>query len=316
MAWWPGPAHGRACEDGTRYKSRKKKRFSKHFEKNIFRRMFPTIGHFLHFHLPIPTFGVFMALAFGAAYYTFLLELKRLQVVAHPRRLMDKMLIGCGITGLIGAAFFGSLEQPQLLAYNGLNYYGALIFGSATYFIIAARHGIGFATAADIGSPGMMLAYGIGRLGCHLSGDGDWGIVVAHAKPSWLPSLLWSSTYPQNVLHQGVAIPGCTDAYDYCTQLPAPVYPTSLYEALVCILLFLLLWGLRRRLTTPGVLFCLFALLNGTERLLIEFIRINPRYSFLGLSLSQAQIIAIGWVAVGFVGTIAFFVYHFSRFRR
>jgi len=64
------------------------------------------------------------------------------------------------------------------------------------------------------------------------------------------------------------------------------------------------------------VLFCLFALLNGTERLLIEFIRINPRYSFLGLALSQAQIIALGWMAVGFVGTIAFFVYHFSKFRR
>ena len=80
--------------------------------------------------------------------------------------------------------------------------------------------------------------------------------------------------------------------------------------------MFLLLWGLRRGLKTPGVLFGLFALLNGTERLLIEFIRINPRYSFLGLSLSQAQIVALGWIAVGFVGTIAFFVYHFSKFRR
>jgi phosphatidylglycerol:prolipoprotein diacylglycerol transferase len=259
---------------------------------------------------------VFVALAFSAAYYTFLLELKRRQVVDHPKRLMDKMLIVCGIMGLIGAAFFSSLEQPQLFAYNGLNYYGALIVGSTTYFIIAARHGIRFATAADIGSPGMMLAYGIGRLGCHLSGDGDWGVVVRHAKPSWLPSFLWSSTYPHNVLHEGVAIPGCTDVYDYCTQLPAPVYPTSLYEALVCILLFLLLWGLRRRLTTPGALFGLFALLNGVERLSIEYIRINPRYSFLGLSLSQAQIIALGWVVVGFVVTIGIFVYRFSKFRR
>ena len=278
--------------------------------------MFPTVGHLFHIHLPIPTFGLLVALAFVAAYYTFLLELKRRQVVAHPQRLMDKMLLWCGITGLIGAAFFSSLEQPHLFAYNGLNYYGALIAGATTYFIIAARHGIGFATAADIGSPGMMLAYGIGRLGCHLSGDGDWGIVVRHAKPSWLPSFLWSSTYPHNVLHEGVAIPGCTDVYDYCTQLSAPVYPTSLYEALICILLFLLLWGLRRRLTTPGLLFSLFALLNGAERLSIEFIRINPRYPFLGLSLSQAQIIALGWLAAGFVGTIAFFVYHFSKFRR
>ena len=278
--------------------------------------MFPTAGHLFHIHLPIPTFGLLMVLAFIAAYYTFLLELRRLQVVDHPRRLMDKMLLWCGIMGLTGAVLFAKLERPQLFAYNGLNYYGALLFGAATYFIITARHGIGFATSADIGSPGMMLAYGVGRLGCHLSGDGDWGTIVRHPKPSWLPSFLWSSTYPHNVLHQGIAIPGCTDAYDYCTQLPAPVYPTSLYEAVICILLFLLLWGLRRRLSTPGVLFILFALLNGTERLLIEFIRVNPRYSFLGLSLSQAQIIALGWIAVGFVGTIAFFGYHFSKFRR
>jgi phosphatidylglycerol:prolipoprotein diacylglycerol transferase len=258
-------------------------------------------------------------LAFGAAYYTFLLELKRRRVLAHPKRLMDKLLLWCGILGFIGAALFARFEipfWPHPLAYNGLNYYGALIVGSTTYFIMAARHGIPFATAADIGSPGMMLAYGIGRLGCHLSGDGDWGVVVRHAKPSWLPSFLWSSTYPHNVLHEGVAIPGCTDVYDYCTQLPAPVYPTSLYEALVCILLFLLLWGLRRRLTTPGTLFGLFALLNGMERLSIEYIRINPRYSFLGLSLSQAQILALGWIVVGFVATIAIFVYRFTKFRR
>lgn len=276
--------------------------------------MFPTIGHFLHLPLPIPTFGLFMALAFTAAYYTFYIEFRRRKLPGiSPRRLMDKMLLACGITGFIGAALFARLEYPhwsQLLTYNGLNYYGALLFGAITYLIIAARHGVRFGAAADIGSPGMMLAYGIGRLGCHLAGDGDWGIAVRSDKPFWLPDFLWSSTYPHNVLRKGIPIPGCTDVYQYCTQLPIPVYPTSLYEAIICIVLFLLLWKLGRRLKRPGLLFGIFALLNGTERLLIEFIRVNPRYPFLGLSLSQAQIIALGWIAAG-----VFSVLYFSKKR-
>jgi phosphatidylglycerol:prolipoprotein diacylglycerol transferase len=272
--------------------------------------MYPTVGHLLHFHLPIPTFGTLMVLAFMAAYHTFLAEFKRKKIAPAPSRLMDKMLFWCGITGFAGAILFGKLEQhyslsypiwPQLLHYNGLNYYGSLLAGATTYFIISARNGIPFPIAADIGSPGMMLAYAVGRLGCHLAGDGDWGITVTHPSPSWLPATLWSSTYPHNVIRQGLPIPGCTDPGNYCTQLPVPVYPTSLYEALVCTLLFFILWGLRRKIAAPGILFGIFALLNGLERFAIELIRINPRHAFLGASLSQAQIIALGCILTGIV---------------
>lgn len=257
--------------------------------------MYPTVGHLLHFHLPIPTFGCFMVLAFIAAYYIFLTEFSRRRLPGiAPRQLMDKLLLWCGITGFAGAFLFSFLE-----GHLGLNYYGALLAGTATYIYITARHGIRFPIAVDIGSPGMMLAYGVGRLGCHLSGDGDWGVAVHAVKPGWLPSFLWSSSFPHNVLRQGIAIPQCTDPYNYCTRLPAPVYPTSLYEAILCILLFFTLWALRRRLKTPGLLFGLFALLNGIERFSIEFIRINPRYPFLGLSLSQAQIVALGCMLTG-----------------
>jgi phosphatidylglycerol:prolipoprotein diacylglycerol transferase len=279
--------------------------------------MYPTVGHLLHFHLPIPTFGTLMALAFMSAYYTFLAELKRKKITPAPGRLMDKMLFWCGITGFAGAILFGKMEQhydaalpfwPQLLYFNGLNYYGSLLAGATTYIIIAAHNGISFPIAADIGSPGMMLAYGIGRLGCHLSGDGDWGIPVPHPGPSWLPRALWSSTYPHNVLHRGAAIPGCTDPYNYCSQLSSPVFPTSLYEALVCTLLFGILWSLRRRIQAPGLLFGIFALLNGIERFTIECIRINPRYLFLGVTLTQAQIIALGCILTGIVS-----IYWFGR---
>lgn len=250
-----------------------------------------------------------MVLAFIAAYYTFLAEMTRrlLSNSRHrlpgisPRRLMDKLLLWCGLTGFAGAFVFSFLE-----GHLGLNYYGALLTGTATYLFITARNGIRFPTAVDIGSPGMMLAYGVGRLGCHLSGDGDWGVMAHAVKPAWLPSFLWSSSFPHNVLRQGIAIPMCTDPYNYCTRLAAPVYPTSLYEALLCILLFFILWAFRRRLKPPGLLFGLFALLNGIERFSIEFIRINPRYHFWGLSLSQAQIIALACMLIG-VFSLAWF---------
>ncbi|HEX3935365.1 MAG TPA: prolipoprotein diacylglyceryl transferase family protein, partial [Puia sp.] len=80
------------------------------------------------------------------------------------------------------------------------------------------------------------------------------------------------------------------------------VYPTALYESVVCGLLFFLLWGLRRRLSAPGLLFSIYALLIGLERFLIEYIRITPRHSFLGWTLSQAQLISLGFMVTGIAG--------------
>jgi len=215
----------------------------------------------------------------------------------HPYQLMDRLLLFCGIAGFAGAIGFAKIEGV-----SGLNYYGALIAGAGTYLYINRKHGISLPIAADIGSPGMMLAYAIGRLGCHLAGDGDWGIVNTRPQPAWLhwtPAWTWSFRYPHNSIHQGVYLPDCTD--NYCTQLLNPVYPTPFYEALICLLLFSALWSLRSRISRPGLLFAIFALLNGIERFTIEFIRINPRYSIGGYNLSQAQIIAIGWIITGLI---------------
>jgi phosphatidylglycerol:prolipoprotein diacylglycerol transferase len=209
---------------------------------------------------------------------------------------MDRLLLSCGIAGFAGAILFAKIEGV-----SGLNYYGALIAGTLTYLYINRKHGIPLTIAADIGSPGMMLAYAIGRFGCHLAGDGDWGIVNKTPQPAWLqwaPAWTWSFRYPHNSIHQGVYLQGCTD--NYCTQLPDPVYPTSFYEAVICLLLFAALWTLRSRISRPGLLFAIFAILNGIERFTIEFIRINPKYSIWSWELSQAQIIAIGWIALFF----------------
>lgn len=210
----------------------------------------------------------------------------------RPYEIMPAMLWWCGVTGFLGAILFHKLEHWEelvahpwegLLHIDGLTYYGGLLCGIATALVIAHRHKIPLIHMVDMGSPAMMLAYGIGRLGCHLAGDGDWGIVNTAPLPGWLsflPSWLWAYHYPQS---------------------EAAVFPTSLYEGVVCILLFAVLWDLRKRIVTPGRLFALYCLMNGTERLLIEPIKINPVYVF---GLSQASLIGILFISAGMVSFI------------
>jgi phosphatidylglycerol---prolipoprotein diacylglyceryl transferase len=87
-----------------------------------------------------------------------------------------------------------------------------------------------------------------------------------------------------------VPIPGCVGKY--CNELNPPVYPTPLYEIVICLLLFGLLWSLRKKLKTPGTLFALYLMLNGIERFFIEKIRVNTRLNIFGLQPTQAEVIS------------------------
>ena len=166
--------------------------------------MFPTLHYIVRWltgwdiPLPIPTFGCCMALSFWLAWWIFTLECKRKQKLGQipasisVPRLMDRLLLLCGLIGFAGALLLAKLEDSYnlyhhplnwLLTYHGLNYYGGLLFGTITYLIILHKKNISLATALDIGSPGMMLAYAVGRWGCHLAGDGDWGVASQNFKP-------------------------------------------------------------------------------------------------------------------------------------
>ena len=214
--------------------------------------------------------------------------------------------------GFIGAKLFDTAEHLDKLRYdpigtlfsvNGFTYYGGLIFGALAYLYFCHKRGMRYDHLADIGSPGMMLAYAIGRIGCALSGDGDWGIVNTHPRPhwlNWLPDWAWSYNFPHNEINAGVPIQNCTG--NFCHQLAVGVYPTSLYEAVLCLLLFGLMWAIRRHIYTAGLMFYIYLILNGTERILIETIRINIRYRFLGLNLTQAEWICTGMIVGGITG--------------
>jgi phosphatidylglycerol:prolipoprotein diacylglycerol transferase len=87
----------------------------------------------------------------------------------------------------------------------------------------------------------------------------------------------------------------------YCTQLPVPVFPTPFYETLTCLVLFFILWRLRKRLLVPGTLFAVYLVLNGIERFFIEHIRVNTTYNIFGLHPTQAELISAGLVITGLV---------------
>lgn len=211
------------------------------------------------------------------------------------------------VFGLLGAKLFDIfenwsdfLQRPSdyLLSPAGLTMYGGLICAALAIGIYARKHKIGFLHLSDAVAPGLMLAYGIGRIGCQVAGDGDWGIASDLAmKPGFLPNWFWSYQYPHNVIEEGVPIPGCTGPY--CNQLPFGVYPTPLYEALACILLAGVLWSIRKKVRKPGYLFSIYLVFNGIERFLIEKIRVNVKMDLLGLHPTQAEIISFLLILAG-----------------
>ncbi len=216
------------------------------------------------------------------------------------------------VGGLLGAKIFHNLENPaefmadpigSLLSFSGLTFYGGLIVAAILIIRYGKKNGLSAFHLTDAGAPALMLSYGIGRVGCMMSGDGDWGIVNNNPKPSWmnfLPDWMWAFKFPHNVNNDGIPIPGCVGRW--CHELPEAVYPTSFYETIMAIILFGVLWAIRKRITTPGLLFSIYLILNGAERFLIESIRVNTQYHILGLGITQAQIISSTLIILGFAG--------------
>lgn len=222
------------------------------------------------------------------------------------------------ISGFLGAKLFHLLEDPQNLSFSriisefftsgGWTFYGGLICGAGGVLIYCYRKGLNLLHILDSGGPAMMISYGLGRFGCHFSGDGDWGLPNLTPKPmSWIPDWAWAYTYPHNVMGdspfppQGMAnIPGETGPFSY--ELMVPVYPTPLYEALMGLLLFAILWKfLRPRVKVAGNMFAWYMVFAGVERFAIEFIREHGTsiYKVGSISFSQAQMISVLLMVLG-----------------
>ncbi|RKU27014.1 diacylglyceryl transferase [Candidatus Poribacteria bacterium] len=237
--------------------------------------MYPTLIDFGPFG--IHSYGLMLACAFIAVVFVLQRELKRRGFVSE---VASSIVMAAGIGGVVGAKLYSALQDGQLrfdelFSTSGLVWYGGLIGGSLAVSLYILRSPNPYLPTIDIIGPTLLLGYGIGRIGCFLAGDGDYG------PPSDLP---WAMAFPNGTVPTDV-----------------PVHPTPLYETSISFAFFGILWARRHRLEeTPGVLFGASLILLGIERFIVEFWRINPRI-YAGLSTAQFFSIFLVIVGSGFV---------------
>lgn len=269
-----------------------------------------------------------------------------------PSDRVGDITIISAVFGFLGAKIFDNLENwdrfvqdpiGNLFSPSGLTFYGGLIVATIALWYYFKKNNIPFIKMADATAPSLMFAYGFGRVGCQVAGDGDWGILnsayIADAQGNVLPATtetfntqlqmhhdfylqqfgsmdavqhkavtafaglpdwFFAYTYPHNVNKEGIPIANCTWD-DFCAMLPLPVFPTPLYEVIISLLLFAMLWSLRKKFKVAGRLFALYLIVNGLERFFIEKIRVNTTYDLFGFHPTQAEIISTLLIIAGII---------------
>ncbi|HED06394.1 MAG TPA: prolipoprotein diacylglyceryl transferase [Ignavibacteria bacterium] len=267
------------------------------------------------------SYGLMMGIAFIVASYILIKEFERKKL--NPSAATEITLLAI-VFGVIGSKLLDLIENWNSFIRNpsiafspgGLTFYGGFILGTIAIFIYVKKKKYSFLYIADATSPSLILAYGIGRIGCQLSGDGDYGI------PTNLP---WGMTYPNgtvkphNILkvfyqnHPALAVKDHFhqlssqivgyDHYGTITKFDEVIrlHPTPIYEFLACLIIFFILWKLRKKDWADGKLFMVFLLFAGIERFTVEFIRLNPKLLF---GLTEAQLISIVLIMIGLPGYI------------
>jgi len=251
----------------------------------------------------VPTFGLMVAAAMLVSYYVLRADFKRRGLVPENPNAAETFVAIPSLAGIAGAKLYHVLESPrelfadplgQLFSRFGLAWFGGLIAGFGAFVWMARRFKIPILEILDAGSPAAALGYGIGRIGCLLSGDGDYGI------PTSLP---WGMSFPNGLV-----------------PTTERVHPTPIYELIVACAIAWILWRLGARelrarqagggagaaggaaaagagavsggaAARAGRVFAAYLVLTGVARFLVEFIRINPR-SFFGMTNAQAASVA------------------------
>jgi phosphatidylglycerol---prolipoprotein diacylglyceryl transferase len=251
----------------------------------------------------IYSFGLMMGLGFLTASYILTKELRRKELDANLGNTITLLALIFGIAGsklLFLAENWEEFVREPMNAFSpgGLTWYGGLILATAVIYFYTRRKDLPFLKICDAAAPALMLGYGVARIGCHLAGDGDYGV------PTNLP---WATVYAKGTYPPSVAFrdfPEIVQKYGVNGVVPdtIPVHPAPVYEFILSVLLFILLWKLRKNDYVDGKIFMIYLLVSGMSRFLVEFIRINPRILF---GLSEAQLIACLMMALGALG-IAF----------
>ena len=213
--------------------------------------------------LTLQTFGICFALAFLAA---GALIARRFEELGKPSDWAYEMAFAALAGGLVGSRLDFLIQNwsdvsddllGNVFSGSGLVWFGGAVGGAIGVILWARWRGFLELRLFDLAAPALALGYAIGRIGCQLSGDGDYGV------PTDMP---WGMAYPEGTVSTLV-----------------DVHPVPVFETLAMGLIALALWNLRDRLR-PGGLFALYLVLAGAERLLVELIRRNDDV-LLGLTL-------------------------------
>ena len=231
------------------------------------------------FHLGEIAIPSFWAMAFLAFFVALLVIRRDMHERGMPERQAYDMVLWAYIGGWVGARLFVIptgwqyfVEAPVafLLSGSGWVWYGGVIGGAVAVLVWARRVGIPGLVIADVAAPALAIGLAIGRLGCQLAGDGDYGV------PTDLP---WGMSYPDGVVPT-------TDR----------VHPTPIYELICYVAIFVVLWRQRHRGLPNGALIAQYLIYSGVARFAVEFLRRNPDWL---VGLTTAQWMSIGSVAIG-----------------
>jgi len=270
--------------------------------------MFPVIYDFgevnifgFSFHPVINSYGFMLMTAFYICYYLLHKDLKRLD---YKPALAGDIVFAAAIGGIIGSRIYFLLENFEqflndpigmIFSGGGLVFLGGLLGGLLAVTYIIKKNNLKWIAFADIVAPLLILGYAIGRVGCLLVGD-DYGL------PTDLP---WGMEFPNGIPPSTYQIFQSRYPWvDLSGFSPGvlKVHPTQIYETLIGSGIFYYLYQKRQSVKVVGSLFFTYLTLAGTERFMIEFLRINQKY-FLGFS--GAQLISLTMISIGL-----WFLYH------
>ncbi len=249
--------------------------------------MYPTLidfGTIFSFPLGIHSYGVMLATAFITCSIILKHELNRR---GYEGDVATTIIVAGAIGGIVGAKIYfifldGKIEVDEIFSPSGLVWYGGLIGGSAAVSWIIHRSPNPFLPTVDVLGPLLLLGYGIGRIGCLLAGDGDYG------PPTDLP---WAMAFPNGTVPTNV-----------------PVHPTPIYETLLSVTFFAVIWSQRKKyVSIPGFVFGVSLILIGVERFFVEFWRLTPRVFPETSSLhwlTSPQVVSILLICFGIFFTV------------
>jgi phosphatidylglycerol:prolipoprotein diacylglycerol transferase len=239
--------------------------------------------------ITIYSFGAMMALGFLISGYVVAVELGRKGV--DPEHAWS-IVLWAAVGGIVSSRALAILADWQtflvhpiaaIFSGSGFVWYGGLVGGFISVTIYLWRHSLPWLVVVDAVAPALAIGQAIGRVGCQVAGDGDWG------KPSTLP---WAMQYPDAIVGWSAWLRESGLPHDTRVH-PAPVYETLAYSAIFC-----LLWALRKRNLTPGSLLWTYFVTSSIARFTIEMVRVEP---VIAAGLTQAQWIAIALFTAGIV---------------